>query len=459
MAPVMTFELAPPHFDSALRDALLDSRQRWRDFVDMAADFAWETDAEGRFTFVFPDPALGWSAGELLGRPADDILAEGPSGVAAFSPFRPDRQRRSVRAWLRRADGSLACLSFAGVPLIDAEDRLIGARGVGRDVTEEERRTGALATALRREALIDAALAETRSEVMATGMLAGAVRAMIPALGAAGVAILRRTEAGLVPVLSVGESLPALVASAARLDGQAKHDTAVGEDAEGRPVAGAAALQPGGGGGLLLIWRAAGARGWDGEERTLIHAAADFVGLLLAQEAMQAEILRQARTDPLTGLLNRRAFFEEVERRLERLDRQGRPCALLFVDLDNLKPINDVHGHEAGDAAIRAAAGLLRAAVRPSDLVARIGGDEFALWLDGADARIAVGRAEQIVADAPLALAHHAPVADTRMSLSVGIAVRAPGTREATGHLTLRADAAMYAAKRAGKSGWSLADP
>lgn len=83
--------------------------------------------------------------------------------MPTFSPFRPDRQRRGVRAWLRRADGRLACLSFAGVPLVDADGTLIGARGVGRDVTEEERSTGALATALRREALIDAVLQETRS--------------------------------------------------------------------------------------------------------------------------------------------------------------------------------------------------------------------------------------------------------------------------------------------------------
>ncbi|WP_337876667.1 diguanylate cyclase domain-containing protein [Elioraea sp.] len=455
----MTLDLAPSHFDSALRDALLDSRQRWRDLVDMAADFAWETDAEGRFTFVFPDPVLGWAAGELIGRSADDVLAEGPAGMPTFSPFRPDRQRRGVRAWLRRADGRLACLSFAGVPLVDADGTLIGARGVGRDVTEEERSTGALATALRREALIDAVLQETRSEVLAKGMLAGAARAMMPALGAAGAAILRRTDQGLAPVVTVGETIPALVAAATRLDPGSGPDTVTEHGADGRPLAAAAALQPGGGGGLLMIWRGPGARAWDAEERVLIHAAADFVGLLLAQEAMQAEMLRQARTDPLTGLLNRRAFFEELDRRLERLDRQSQPGALLFVDLDNLKPVNDRRGHEAGDAAIRAAAGLLRAAVRPTDLVARIGGDEFALWLDGADQRIAIGRAERIVADAPLALAHHAPDEETRMSLSVGIAIRAPGTREAASHLMMRADAAMYAAKRGGKAGWSLAAP
>jgi diguanylate cyclase (GGDEF)-like protein/PAS domain S-box-containing protein len=454
----MTLDLAPSRFDSALRDALLDSRQRWRDLVEMAADFAWETDAEGRFTFVFPDPALGWPASELIGRPAEDLLAEGAAGAAPFSPFRPDRQRRGVRSWLRRADGRLACLSVAAVPLVDAADRPAGARGVGRDVTEEERRTGALATALRREALIDAVLTEARAEVLATGMLAGAARAMMPALGATGAAILRRTEGGLLPVLTSGEALPALVATAAALDPNTRLGTAVGEGADGRPLAAAAAQQPGGGGGLLVIWRAPGARDWDAEERVLIHTAADFVGLLLAQEAMQAEMLRQARTDPLTGLLNRRAFLEELDRRLERLDRQSHPGALLFVDLDNLKPVNDRCGHEAGDAAIRAAAGLLRAAVRPSDLVARIGGDEFALWLDGADARIAVARAERLVADAPLALAHHAPAEGIRMSLSAGIAVRVPGSREPTSHLMVRADAAMYAAKRGGKAGWSLAD-
>src|ERR1039458_8251004 len=70
-----------------LRNALLDSRQRWRDLVNMTADFAFETDEQGRFSFVMPDPALGWSAVTLLGQPADLLLAE-LSGSGGFNPFR-----------------------------------------------------------------------------------------------------------------------------------------------------------------------------------------------------------------------------------------------------------------------------------------------------------------------------------------------------------------------------------
>ena len=72
----------------ALRGALLDSRQRWRDLVTLAADLAFETDADGRFVFVAPDPALGWPAASLLGQPAEQLLAE-PAAPGGFNPFRP----------------------------------------------------------------------------------------------------------------------------------------------------------------------------------------------------------------------------------------------------------------------------------------------------------------------------------------------------------------------------------
>jgi len=442
---------------AVLREALLDSRQRWRDLVEMAADLAWETDAEGRLTFVAPDPALGWPAAELVGASADLLLAEPERGGAPFSPFRVQRQRRGLRAWLRRSDGSLACMSFAGVPLYGPDGAVIGARGVARDVTEEEERNGSLAAALRREALTDAILREARAEVLADGMLTGAARALLPALGAAGVAVLRRTGSELVPLVKLGDPLPGLVmlgAAAAETGGAEPRALAC---PQGRPVLAAPAFQPGGGEGLLMLWRTPGGRSWDEEEHALARAAADVVGIFLAHQALQSEMFRQARTDPLTGLLNRRAFLEEVTRRLERLDRERRPGALLYIDLDNFKPVNDRLGHEAGDAALRATAQVLRAAVRPSDLVARLGGDEFALWLDGADQRIATARAERLLADAPLALAHVSADAATPLSFSIGIAVREGGAGEEVGHVMIRADTAMYAAKRSGKSAWSLA--
>jgi len=447
----------PGSMHAVLRDALLDSRQRWRDLVEMAADFAWETDADGRLTFVAPDPALGWPASELLGSQAEALLAAEDGGAAPFSPFRVQRQRRGVRAWLRRADGSLACMSFAGVPLIGPDGAVIGARGVARDVTEEEERNAALAAALRREALTDAILQEARAEVFADGMLTGAARALLPAIGAAGVAVLRRAGSELIPLVKLGDPLPGLVTlGAIAAQGPEPGPRAI-LSPEGRPLLVAPAYQPGQGEGLLMLWRAPGGRAWDEEEHALVRAAADVIGIMLAHQALQAEMFRQARTDPLTGLMNRRAFLEELSRRLDRLDRERQPGALLYLDLDNFKPVNDRLGHEAGDAALRAAAQLLRGAVRPTDLVARIGGDEFALWLDGADQTIATKRAERLLADAPLALSHVSLDASLPISFSIGIAIRAGGTREELSHMMMRADSAMYAAKRNGKSAWSLA--
>ncbi|WP_291297897.1 diguanylate cyclase domain-containing protein [Elioraea sp.] len=442
---------------AVLRDALLDSRQRWRDLVEMAADLVWETDAEGRLTFISPDPVLGWSAGLLLGMPAETLLAPDADGSAPFSPFRVQRQRRGVRTWLRRADGTLACMSFAGVPLIGPDGTIIGARGVARDVTEEEERNGALAASLRREALTDAILQEARTEVLADGMLTGSARALLPAIGAAGVAVLRRTGNDLAPLVKVGETLPGLIALAgASLARHPGPDVRTADGPDGRPLILAPAFQPGQGEGVLMLWRGPGGRAWDEEEHALVRAAADVIGIMLAHQALQAEMFRQARTDPLTGLMNRRAFLEELSRRLDRLDRERQPGALLYLDLDNFKPVNDRLGHEAGDAALRAAAQMLRGAVRPTDLVARLGGDEFALWLDGADERIAVLRADRLLADAPLSLAHVSLDAETPISFSIGIAVRDSAAREDLSHMMMRADTAMYAAKRGGKSAWSV---
>ena len=146
---------------------------------------------------------------------------------------------------------------------------------------------------------------------------------------------------------------------------------------------------------VLLAWREPGARAWDADDLTLAGSIAGVVRIVLEHEAIQRELARQARTDPLTGLLNRRAFLDEATRRVDRLERDGLPGTLLFVDLDRLKQVNDRLGHEVGDSALVLTAGLLTRTFRPGDLVARLEDWSFSESAVAWQARSGVCRVEK----------------------------------------------------------------
>lgn len=157
-----------------------------------------------------------------------------------------------------------------------------------------------------------------------------------------------------------------------------------------------------------------------------------------------------ASQDGLTGLLNRTAAIDAIDRELARTRRSGEVFAIVFVDLDGLKQINDTYGHETGDEAIRRTAQALVTSTRRSDVVARLGGDEFLVALGAADGREEAARvAERIrrtVAEHPLALA------DGTLSLrcSIGVALAAPGDDAES--VINHADKALYSAKAQGRN-------
>lgn len=448
----------PQAAGDTLRDALLDSRQRWRDLVIQAADFAFETDEWGRFVFVVPDPALGWSASMLVGQPAELLLADGAERTS-FNPFRASVAVRRRRAWLKRGDGGVATLTFAAAPLLDSQGRVVGARGIGLDVTEYDGHEAQVAGALRRGEVLDHILWRMGQEVLAPRMMRGALDALVNALGAEGAAVVvlpadtgdatlaHQAGGGGDAVLSVAVGLLQRGAVAA---GQANND-------DGRRILVASCqprfADPAG----LAVWRAGGARSWDNEDRLLLGAAANLIRFVLEHEAIQREMARQARTDPLTGLLNRRAFLEEIARCAERLDREELPGTLMFVDIDHFKVVNDALGHEMGDQVLVHTATLLRKVVRPSDLVARLGGDEFAVWLNGADHMTAAERAEQLRTQVPREMSELAGGSSLRLGVSVGIATRSHGSQEPIDSVLHRADMAMYDVKHQGRGHWRVA--
>jgi diguanylate cyclase (GGDEF)-like protein len=168
---------------------------------------------------------------------------------------------------------------------------------------------------------------------------------------------------------------------------------------------------------------------------------------LAAARAQVAALESSAEIDPLTNVRNRRGFERELTRALALVKRHGSTAALVYLDLDGFKSVNDRHGHAAGDAVLKAVAAALSRSVRASDLVARLGGDEFAvlLWhLTEADAQRKARALEAVVA---AATATHAG-ATLAVGASAGVALLRPSDRPAD--VLARADRAMYTRKAAG---------
>jgi diguanylate cyclase (GGDEF)-like protein len=179
----------------------------------------------------------------------------------------------------------------------------------------------------------------------------------------------------------------------------------------------------------------------------VMRLAAEVDALAAQLEASRARILElEARIDidPLTETLNRRGFERELKRSLAYVKRYGTSAALLYVDLDGFKPVNDRHGHAAGDLVLKAVAAALQRQVRASDVVARIGGDEFAALLWNVSGPAAAAKARGLEA-----AVFATQVGWGRSTLVVGASagVALLGALDTPQEVMARADAAMYARK------------
>lgn len=203
---------------------------------------------------------------------------------------------------------------------------------------------------------------------------------------------------------------------------------------------------------------------WDGTNRA---AGQEFsnelirywnMGIRLASYGVVALLLHElksaiwverslARTDPLTGIFNRREFNEQLEFELKRADRLMYPVTLAYIDLDNFKLVNDAHGHKVGDEQLRLIAQTISGIIRKTDLFARLGGDEFGLFLPNVDHK----NAKTVVAKVEKAVMKGLQEMNSPVTLSMGVVTfqAAPLTAE---DLLYKADALMYQAKLMGKN-------
>jgi diguanylate cyclase (GGDEF)-like protein len=183
----------------------------------------------------------------------------------------------------------------------------------------------------------------------------------------------------------------------------------------------------------------------------VINAASYVVVLGVAMAGLQRlryiqdQLSRLATHDSLTSLVNARAFAARLTQELERNRRYPRPLALLYLDLDDFKVINDSHGHQTGDAVLRLVAEAMRSSVRQADIVGRLGGDEFAVLMPETDAALADAAAKRL-AGSLRSVFKGTPT----VTASIGV-VSCSVADANTDELLRRADQAMYEAKRTGK--------
>jgi len=200
--------------------------------------------------------------------------------------------------------------------------------------------------------------------------------------------------------------------------------------------------------GLLVL-------GFEGDEafaklkdvRRVARALADSMSLALSNIALREKLRTQSLRDPLTGLYNRRYMEDALDRYISLAERTGGATSVVMIDLDNFKRLNDEFGHAKGDAVLRDVAGQLIGALRPSDVVARYGGEELIVILPNCGLEDAASKAEQL----RMRIESLSEIHGVSISASFGVAT-VPETSTNASDVIPMADAALYAAKKAGKN-------
>ena len=437
-----------------------DQSARLADILDCLTDFAFETDREGRFVYCAPASVFGYRTASLIGQYAVDLLdPDWLSGRA--DPFGLERPVAESEVWLVAADGTRVVAQMSARPVLDDLGCFAGLRGILRDLSGIRAREAALTQALDRERLRGAVVDAMRGAGGPERAIRVAAEASMATLHAQGALIMARTADGgmeCIQHLGIGgdEHCDRIADEVARLVAQ---DQVVGR-VETRGLGDLSALialssENGVGVGAIVLLRARRTP-WNGAQAGILGAVADQLGLVLGIRERVGQLERMSRIDGLTGLLNRRAFDDEMPARLRLADRGSRDGTLIVVDLDGFKPVNDRFGHATGDKVLHALGAGFRGAIGRDEIASRLGGDEFAFWFPDCDGRRSFTRVDALY-DIMDALHRKIALPDLNLGMSIGIAVYRAGSAESMDQLMARADAALYRAKGAGRNRAELA--
>jgi len=447
-----------------LTDALVESRQMFKDLVSCSTDFAWETDRNGNFIYVSPKGILGYTAYELNGRNSQEMII----GADINNPFDTTDKVSEMELWLKRADGNMACLLVSAVPVLDSNAKWQGARGVCQDITHTREKESLLRRINKREHVLNKIIATIQNIVTPADMMENALKAAMEGIKADYSCILEkvwdsdgvftaavRQEQGQLPN-------PELIYTLCQKTMEAWQNSEEGlskiqsfQLEKQQVIMGLTGHHAKDNGAIILVRHN---NDWQGDETHLFNGITSHLGIAIEQVITHRELERRAFTDDLTGLLNRRAFTSEVNKRIKNQTRSHTVGALLYIDLDNFKNVNDTKGHAHGDLILQELARIINDSIRIGDYSARLGGDEFAIWLDDVSETDAMIKSQKFIA-AGSQLSQIANVTGPQLSISVGLAICHPDTPQTFDELMKNSDDALYQAKSAGKASCVIYNP
>ncbi|MES3021442.1 MAG: EAL domain-containing protein [Pseudomonadota bacterium] len=386
------------------------------------------TDMAGMIVFWNPyaERLYGWSAAEVMGRniiditPADSTLAQAGQIMARLKRG----ESWSGEFEVRHRSGRLVPIRVTDSPLRNERNELIGIIGISTDITEQRK----IEKALRLSDLVYQAIGEA------------------------------------IMVVDMGGRIVAINPAFTRMTGYSEAEI-IGQSADVLKDADAAALigdqsqllaRTGHWAGIVWTLRKSGERCQEWlrvdtiyDERGRPKLRICMFSHVTDQKRAKETIWQQANFDALTGLPNRSMFRDRLEHEIQKAERAGQRLALMFIDLDQFKEVNDTLGHDIGDVLLKQAAERLAACVRGVDTVARIGGDEFTVILGELDDSATVERVAREIVHT-LAQPFHVAQNTLHVSASVGITLYPEDARDAD-VLIKNADQAMYAAKNHGR--------
>jgi diguanylate cyclase (GGDEF)-like protein/PAS domain S-box-containing protein len=425
---------------------LVTSERRYRALVDATPSLIWTCDRAGKITLVSGRACrmiYGYEPRQVIGRHVTAFSAPEFTKrmfLRRFMPVFRGRPVFDVEAIQETRDGKILHVTVSAIPTFDADGELDSVLGVCTDITTQKRRERELAVALRNQQVIFDAAGEGIAFVQA-GKIESANGALAKMLGVSRSWLDGRPAVEMVATAADWQRILEVTRAAAQRGESANHEVML------RAPDGAAASSG--------VWAQLTARvvGDDDEAEAMILVLTDITPLKQREE----KAWHQANHDELTGLPNRRLLVENARRLLSVAMRRERLAAVMVLDLDGFKEVNDAFGHAYGDAMLRRVSMRMSMALREYDLLARTGGDEFVILLpevDDLDGARAV--AEKLIA----AASEDIEIGDrlSHMSASVGIAVF-PGDGQDFDALLRQADAAMYASKQAGKNRCTFASP